>query len=413
MQTRMIHAALLLLWTRQVTQAKTFTIKDITVVDVKAGDLLARKNIVVEDNKILSIDDAKNSTRHTDGDINGRGKFAIPGLSDMHVHVFFSNDPASFEVGNNLTMPLFVANGVTTVRDLGSNLKAIKSARDDVEQHKLVGPRVFFTGPMLDGPNSPFETTIRLATPAEARREVKNLKDSGVDYIKVHLKLSRSVFDEVARACKAENITFGGHVPDSITAQHAVNMGMGFIEHMSRLDDIDSDGDLKETMRDKEIWQCPTLKLGPAARRFNLTKTLFDAKVPMVAGTDSPAGQNLCPGFSLLDELQLMNEAGLSELETLQTATVNASSSLGSKGLMMGTIEVGKLADIVLLDENPLDDIRNVRSISTVIADGRVFSKKEIDKMLTGADRLSQCVEQRGTRAARDLVSAGPSCCSA
>ncbi|PHH80125.1 hypothetical protein CDD80_2813 [Ophiocordyceps camponoti-rufipedis] len=409
MQTSIIYSALLLLWSH-ATRAHTFTIKDVTIVDVKTGGLLPQKNIVVEDNKILSIDDAKNSTTLQDGDIDGQGKFAIPGPSDMHVHVFFSNNPASFEIGNNITMPLFVANGVTTIRDLGSNLIAIKSARDNVEQHKLVGPRVFFTGPMLDGIDSPFETTIRLTTPEEAQREVKNLKDSGVDYIKVHLKLSRSVFDEVARACKDENITFGGHVPDSITPQHAVEMGMGFIEHMSRLDDIDSE--LQKTIQDKQIWQCPTLKLGPAPQRFELTKTLFDAKVPMVAGTDSPAGQNLCPGFSLLDELELMNEAGLSQLETLQTATVNAASSLGSKGLLMGTIEVGKLADIVLLDKNPLEDISNVRNISTVIADGQVFSKNEIEKMLTGADRLSQCVEQRGTIAARDLVSAGPSCCS-
>ncbi|RDA86509.1 hypothetical protein CP532_2009 [Ophiocordyceps camponoti-leonardi (nom. inval.)] len=393
------------------TRVLSLTITNVTVVDVNTGDLRTSQDIVIEDNKIESIENTSkknSSTAKTNDDIDGSGKFAIPGLSDMHVHAYFSNNPASFKVGDNFTMPLFIANGVTTVRDLGSNFEAITSARDRIKEHKLVGPRVFFTGPMLDGKDSPYQAAIKLGTPEEARQAVKNLSDSGVDFIKVHLLLSREVFDEVARACKDENMMFGGHVPDAIDAAYAVDKGMGFIEHMSRLDNADSN--LTKTLVEKQIWQCPTLKLSPAGTRMELTKTLFDAGAPMVAGTDSPAGRNLCPGVSLLDELEFMNEAGLSQLETLQTATKNAASFLGKED-EMGTVEAGKLADIVLLEGNPLEDISNVRNINAVIADGQVFSGEKLKNMLASGDMLVQCNKQ-GTLAARDLLSAGPSCCS-
>ncbi|PFH62330.1 hypothetical protein XA68_14057 [Ophiocordyceps unilateralis] len=392
-----------------VTRVQSFSITNVTIVDVETGQLRPNQDIVVEGNTIALIEEASTKpTAAKEEDVDGTGKFAIPGLSDMHVHAYFSNNPATFKIGDNLTMPLFVANGVTTVRDLGSNLEAITSARDRIAEHQLVGPRVFLTGPMLDGKESPFQTAIKVGTPEEARQAVENLTDSGVDFIKVHLKLSRQVFDEVARACKDEEIVFGGHVPDAIDAQYAIDMGMGFIEHMSRLEE--ADGNVTEAIQEKHIWQCPTLKLAPAKQRFQLTKALFDAGAPMVAGTDSPAGQKLCPGVSLLDELELMNRAGLTELQTLQTATRNAASMLG-KDSDMGTIEDGKLADIVLLDRNPLDSISNIRKIDTVIADGRVFSREKLRTMLAGANRLRQCNPQ-GTIAARDLLSAGPSCCS-
>ncbi|RDA90706.1 hypothetical protein CP533_4944 [Ophiocordyceps camponoti-saundersi (nom. inval.)] len=405
------HLTVLLLASSHLTRVLSLTITNVTVVDVKTGDLRPSQNIVVEGNKIKSIEDAsKNASAvaKTEDDIDGSGKFAIPGLSDMHVHAYFSNNPASFKVTDNITMPLFIANGVTTVRDLGSNLEAIKSARDLVKEHQLLGPRVFFTGPMLDGKDSPYQAAIKLDTPEEARQAVKNLTDSGVDFIKVHLLLSKDVFDEVAQACQDENIMFGGHVPDAIDAKYAVDKGMGFIEHMSRLDDVD--GNLTNTMVEKQIWQCPTLKLSPAKARMQLTKALFDAGTPMVAGTDSPAGRNLCPGVSLHDELEFMNEAGLSQLETLQTATKNAASFLGKED-EMGTVEAGKLADIVLLEGNPLESISNVRDISAVIADGEVYSGEKLQGMLAGANKLVQCNKQ-GSVAARDLLSAGPSCCS-
>ncbi|RCI13400.1 hypothetical protein L249_5588 [Ophiocordyceps polyrhachis-furcata BCC 54312] len=403
------HCTVLLLALSHFSQVLSLTITNVTVVDVNSGDLRPSQDIVVKDNKIESIDNtSKKNSKTDDDDVDGTGKFAIPGLSDMHVHAYFRNDPASFKVTDNITMPLFVANGVTTVRDLGSNLKAIKSARNLIKEHQLVGPRVFFTGPMLDGKDSPYEAAIKLETAEQARQAVKNLTDSGVDFIKVHLLLSRDVFDEVARACQDENVRFGGHVPDAIDAKYAVEKGMAFIEHMSRLDN--ADGNLTKTLVEKQIWQCPTLKLSPAGARMRLTKALFDAGTPMVAGTDSPAGRNLCPGVSLHDELEFMNKAGLSQLETLQTATKNAASFLGRED-EMGTVEAGKLADMVLLEGNPLEDISNVRSISAVIADGQVFSGDELKAMLAGADRLVQCNKQ-GSVVARELLSAGPSCCS-
>ncbi|PHH89447.1 hypothetical protein CDD83_6033 [Cordyceps sp. RAO-2017] len=404
-------SAVCLLALAHLRHARALTISNVAVIDVNTGEVQPPQNVIIEGNKIARMEQAGGEAAAGAADtIDGTGKFVMPGLCDMHVHAYFSNDPERFKVTDNFTFPLMIANGVTCVRDLGSNLEAIKSGRDRIAAHQLDGPpRIFLTGPMLDGPNSTFQTALQLNTPDEARQAVRSLKDQGVDYIKVHLKPSREVFDAIAEEAKAARMSFGGHVPDSITAQDAVDAGMNFIEHMSRTEANDSK--LIESVVEKKVWQCPTLKLNPAQERLDLTKMLFEAGALMVAGTDSPAGKNLCPGVSLLDELELMHRAGLSQLQTLQAATRNAADSVGMLS-KMGTLETGKMADLVLLDENPLEDIGNVRKIRAVVADGQLYEREKLDEMLSRADKLVQC-NRGGKLAARDLISAAPSCCSA
>ncbi|POR32476.1 Uncharacterized protein TPAR_07309 [Tolypocladium paradoxum] len=408
MHMRMMLKATCLLASACLIQAQTLTIANVAIVDVNSGNILSPQNIVIEGNKIARIESPGGGSRGNANanTIDGTGKFAMPGLCDMHIHAYFSNDARKFPIGDNITLPLYVANGVTCVRDLGSNLNAVKAARTRIAAHQLDGPRMFITGPMLDGAKTPYQAATPLATRRQAREAVSNLKQQGVDFIKVHLLPSKEVFQEIAAASKDEGMIFGGHVPDSVTAQEAIDAGMGYIEHLSRV--AEGKQQLVDTIVRQQVWQCPTLKLAKSQRQMALTNTLVQAGAKMVAGTDSPAGKNLCPGSSLHDELELMNQAGLTTLQTLQAATKNAAESVGML-CQMGTLDAGKLADLVMLDQNPLQDIRNVRTISAVVADGQFYSRQKLDSILTRADQLVQCNPQ-GRLAGRDLSgAAGPS----
>jgi hypothetical protein len=126
----------------------------------------------------------------------------------------------------------------------------------------------------------------------------------------------------------------------------------------------------------------------PVRRHFvqmelDMTLAMFRAGVPFMAGTDTAAGVHVFPGFSLHDELALFVQAGLSPLQALQTATVNPARFMGRLA-DLGTVERGKLADLVLLDANPLEDIANTRKIHGVVLAGRYFDRTDLDHMLAG-----------------------------
>ncbi|PHH74140.1 hypothetical protein CDD82_5086 [Ophiocordyceps australis] len=374
-------------------QAENLSITNVNVIDTATGKVAEGQDITVQGNKITSISNGGGKQKRQNGGktIDGTGMFAIPGLCDMHTHAYFTNDAQRFPATDNIIFPLYIANGVTCIRDLGSNLGAIKSGRDRIAAHQLEGPRIFFTGPMLDGPDSGFQTIFNLTDPKQVPGVIKQLKDAGASSVKTHLRMSEQVFDAIATESKKAGLPFGGHVPDDTNAQHAVDMGMTYIEHMSRLDGQELSQKLISQMSQQQTQQCPTLKLSPFAERLEQTKTLFDAKIPFVAGTDSPAGGNLCPGRTMLDELVLINKAGLSTAQTLQTATVNAAQVLGQK--TMGTLAQGNVADMVLLSANPLQDMNNIRKIEAVVADGQLFDKQKIDGFQQLQAKLSQCDE--------------------
>src|SRR6476619_2121163 len=161
-------------------RAQTTTIDNVTIVDVTNGRLRSHKTIVIEGNRIVRIDDANDATRAV-ATLDGTGMFVIPGLWDMHVHAYFTNDTAKFHSTSEVMLPLFIANGVTGVRDLGSNLDATLAARDSVATHQLIGPRMLVSGPMLDGPTTRYAAAIKVGTDEDARAAVRMLKQRGVD----------------------------------------------------------------------------------------------------------------------------------------------------------------------------------------------------------------------------------------
>ncbi len=151
--------------------AQTTVIDNVTIVDVTTGRLLPRRTITVEGKRIARIENSSAATRAA-ATIDGTGMFVIPGLWDMHVHAYFTNDTARFHSTSEVMFPLFVVNGVTGVRDLGSNLEATLAARDSVAAHRLVGPRMMVSGPMIDGPTTRYAAAIKVSTGTEAVRAI-------------------------------------------------------------------------------------------------------------------------------------------------------------------------------------------------------------------------------------------------
>ncbi len=158
------------------------------------------------------------------------GKFLIPGLVDMHVHLTGAGEPTG---SREFILPLLLANGITTVRDMGGDLESLLKLRQEIEHGQLQAPRIFFAGPYLDGNPPFFQPSLVVTNSAEASEDIHSLISRGADFIKVQSNLSRDAYFAIADVCRREHITFVGHVPDRVTAGEASDAGQKSIEHLT------------------------------------------------------------------------------------------------------------------------------------------------------------------------------------
>jgi imidazolonepropionase-like amidohydrolase len=162
--------------------------------------------------------------------IDGRGKYLIPGLCDMHVHL--AGVTADPKWSKATLLPLLIANGVTTVRDMGGDLVALQGWRKEIEAGELIGPRIYCPGPMLDGGKSDPPALLAISAPAEGRAAVRDLKAKGADFIKVLSRLDRESYFAIADESKKQGMTFVGHVPNVLQAREVSDAGQKSIEHI-------------------------------------------------------------------------------------------------------------------------------------------------------------------------------------
>jgi imidazolonepropionase-like amidohydrolase len=444
-------------------RAQTLTITNASVVDVEKGVVIPKATIAIDGNRITRVT-APFAPAARGQIVDAHGAFVIPGLWDMHTHAYFG---WKREFGDSYVLPLFIANGITGVRDMGSDLDAVLAARRAVSEHKLIGPRMVVSGPMLDGPKVAFSASIAIKTPEDGRRAVDSLKARGVDFIKVQSGIPREAYFAIADEAKKRGIAFEGHVPDAIRASEAVGAGQRTFEHLIGIFEASTPDEdqliqrkygagkepalnkslavfldhyeparekkLIQLLVQKQVWQCPTLfwergqwlvdtiqyKLDPdsaytpktwltrkypsmqrsilgsmdadpldvrtrfVAHELEIVHRLYDAGVPLLAGTDTPAGVDVTPGISLHLELERFVAAGLTPLEALKTATINPARFFG-KTTEYGTVQAGRVADLVILQANPLVDIKNTRTIVGVVADGRYWSQADLDSLRAG-----------------------------
>src|SRR5512133_3454600 len=195
--------------------AQTLTITNATVVDVSSGALRRGSTVVIDGNRIVSVGSLPAPARPRGQVVDAKGMYVIPGLWDMHTHAYFG---WSRDFGDTYVLPLFIANGVTGIRDMGSDLDAVLRARSEVAAHRLVGPRMVISGPMLDGPHVAFAASIAITTPEDGRKAVDMLKSKGVDFIKIQSGVPRDAYFAIASEAKQAGLAFDGHVPDAIRA---------------------------------------------------------------------------------------------------------------------------------------------------------------------------------------------------
>jgi imidazolonepropionase-like amidohydrolase len=437
--------------------AATLAITHVTVIDATGAPPQPDMTVIVKDGRIVELGKSaavKDPAAATI--VDGAGRYLIPGLWDMHVHTVFGDWLPRNE---KIVLPLFVANGVTGVRDMGGDLDVLKVWRASIKAGRLLGPRMVIAGPMLDGPVPRFPSSAPVKDAAQAREVVDDLKARGVDFIKIQSLIPRDGYFAAADEARKLGIVFVGHVPDAVRASEASNAGQKSIEHFtgifegcSTIEDQLIKGPkslgvnvktydparaqaLIALMAKNQTWQVPTLvwergqwlvddidlshdpltKYAPPAWKdrtwpmfvkdimkdmdtdplavrkqfvqmeLDMTLAMFRAGVPFMAGTDTAAGVHVFPGFSLHQELGLFVRAGLSPMQALQTATLNPAKFLGTLA-DQGTVERGKVADLVLLDANPLDDIANTQKIRAVILAGRYFDRAALDRMLHGVE---------------------------
>jgi hypothetical protein len=463
----------------QVQDRPTIAITHTTVIDVTTGRRLSDRNVIVRDGRIAAV--GVGAAPADAQVVNGRGKFVIPGLWDMHVHL------GNAGVATNVFFPLQIANGVTGIREMTSDCYArpgcersmtIDTVRDwqrGIAAGRIVGPRLVASSPMLDGPTPTWAYALPVPDARAARAAVKTFKARGVDFLKIYSLLPRDAFFALADEAGKERIPFAGHVPIGVSALEASNAGMASMEHGHGLQEGCSSRDstlraeqqrlIDELIGAKEhnllvepiyveqahaafasydgarcralfaafarnrTAQVPTLvllqswarehdprRLGDPRYRYipellrNSWEAFADAPqadvpdsravraerlrwiqqqvgemqragVMILAGTEEGGASFIYPGFAIHDELQLLVESGLTPLEALQAATINPARFLHAAD-SLGTVSVGKRADLLLLDADPLADIGNTKAIRAVIADGRLFDRARLDFLL-------------------------------
>ena len=428
-----------------VQPAATLAITNTTVVDVVAGATRPNQTVLIDGNRIAHVGpSSRTRVARVAQVIDGTGKFVIPGLSDMHSHV----------VGfGRISLDLYLAQGVTNVRDMGAeNFAVAKAWRDSIAAGLLRGPRMRIASPIVE--NEKWLTTVKgwgekAGTPwrlyerfgprstDEVVRWVDSVKALGADHIKVRNWPEASLAKALVDRARERGLPIVAHGNEPFprtgitTLEHGIwpplkigdaardSMWRSFaannvalvptlVTWPIRLDPPDTAIAKMNTGRiaglqyvpkkTRDTWQDQFLELKQEPQRdwtaiyrneVRNSAEMHRAGMTLLAGSDLGAPL-LVPGFSMHDELELLvTLAGMTPLEALRAATI-LPARVNGLGDSLGSIEEGKLADIVVLDANPLTDIRNTRKISGVIANGRLLNRAALDQMLAAAEAAAR-----------------------
>lgn len=417
----------------------TMALRNANVIDVETG-LITMKNIMIKNGRIASIEKTKEHDEKLNRDVivlDLQGKWLIPGLIDMHVHI------------KEGFAPLFTASGVTTVRNTGGNVHELKDMIHASMEAPV--PRVISADRIIDGPPGLWGETspwsMNAESPEAAKEEVRRQVEAGADFIKVYGWLPKEVMEAVVEEAKIYNKEVSCDLVYSkdVTAIDAAKMGIQWNEHASGIlqdmypewtmqadanvwnsikweqPDLEKIEQVCKVLIENKVIICPTMVLLDQAKLLEnywypknevttkleendgldnqwkyflshkasleslgrqatmnkaIAKVYFDLGGQIVAGTDTPAGIFTIPGMALHRELELFVEIGMTEIDALRAATINAAKAL--KRPELGVIKEGAIADIVILDENPLENIKYTQKINRVIKGGKIYTQKEL-----------------------------------
>ena len=451
-----------------------FVFKDVSVIDAING-LRLEQTVIIRGNQIVEAGPAK-EVRVPSGAtvIDCKGKYLIPGLWDAHIHI------TNTEALRPVMLTLFIVNGITYVRDTGATLHSILPIRKKAEELAMtngMAPRVFMTGPHMDGLQLSWESSVSAVSVEQARFIIDCLINAGVDELKVYDLLKPEVCFEVLSTGRNKGFRVSSHVPLGMDVIEASNAGLSSMEHMYNLEmscssewesllkarqkmiaegSGKSGRELREsiyraqrlpafktqdetrrnlvlkTLAENKTWQVPTLAiiaqaehrifarddwqqtfrylpepvrsewmrsaiartnqspseedLAHASWAYDMIPRLVEAGVGIMAGTDMPLAL-LTPGFSLHEELALLVRSGLTPLQAIEAATLRPAQYFRLEH-QQGSIAKGMMADLVLLDANPLEDITNTQKIWAVMRNGFLHTREKLDEILNQMEKL-------------------------
>jgi imidazolonepropionase-like amidohydrolase len=434
-------------------------IENVAVVDVVRGEIVSPRTVTIVNGRIAAIEEGNAKGISPDTlRVDGRGRYLMPGLVDMHVHLF---NNASGRAPNEWAFPLFVANGVTAVREMSTkpeSMTVVNDWRGKMARGELVAPRVLAAG-----------TAVGADSVEATRRQVREASAVGSDFIKIFSEVREPQWRAILEEARALHLPVCGHIPAEVSLLDAATAGQRSNEHLTQvyeacsarekqwlagrkglggteivalrdaqerevLENFDQPAcdrtaaalaktdqvqvptlvlpyfearGARENFRDDKRW--PYLRSDEQARwarvlkeyppggeklssqRWEVSrlivKTLHAAGVRILAGTDAPMPL-VYPGFALHKELELLVAAGLSTADALRAATIWPAEFLGL-GESSGSIALGKRADLLLIDDNPLSDISHTQRIRAVVIDGRLWQRADLDALLQGRSRVA------------------------
>ena len=408
--------------------ARWFAFTDVTVVPMDRQRLLQHQTVLIRGDRIAAIG-AADSIPVPAGTarVDGRQKYLMPGIAEMHAHVPGEDSPAVVEI-----MALYALTGATTIRAMmGTPYQ--HELRRRIENGEILGPTLFMVAPPFSGNST--------RTADEARRKVREYAAAGYHVLKIFPPMSRDVYDAITSTARTVGIRYAGHVPPEVGLRHAIEERQS-VEHLdgyveaSRGDER-AIADLARATREAGIWNSATMDVWKTllgtrslddlrrrpelqylprpmvegwakqtaelsrgglgrraleqmgvrrsamdiiALRDRILLALYRTGAGLILGADSPQAYSV-PGFSLGHEMRAMVQAGVPTYAVLEAGTKNAAAFFGQEA-EFGTVAVGKRADLILVEGNPLEDVRNVHRQAGVMVRGRWLPKEDIQRML-------------------------------
>lgn len=425
------------------SRINTIVFKAVNVVPMDTERILENQDVIVENGKIISIKPAAKIKVENAIVIDGKGKYLMPGLAEMHAHIPQGDDLQPMKD----VLSLFVANGVTTIRGMLGHPKHIV-LRGMVQRGEILGPHVYTSGPSFNG--------ISVKTPEGGEKMVREQKDLGYDFLKLHPGLTLTNFNAIVKTANEVGITYGGHVSSGVGVWRAIDANYATIDHLDgfiegmvpgieamtdqeigffglfvgKKADISQLPRLVTGLREHRVWVVPTqslaerwiaadkspetLRAAPemkymspttldqwvenkkrqmsvagynaeevakyVALRRQIIKACSQGGVGMLLGSDAPQVFNV-PGFSIHHELRYLVDSGMTPFEALKTGTVNVA-TFYNLTQSSGTVKAGNVSDLVLLNANPLKDIQATTSIAGVMMGKDWLSREYLDAEL-------------------------------
>jgi imidazolonepropionase-like amidohydrolase len=423
---------------RNGREYKAVALTHVNLITMENDKVLENRTVIIENGTITRITSSANHELPDDVlVINCNNKYLLPGLVDMHAHFWDVNELTLFIV-NGITSVRGMGEFPDPARQPESylndfSLTSTIELRKMIERNELIGPTLYLAGHFLDGdPPENSKLGTRISNVDEVEGIIQADYEAGYDYIKVYSNLPEDIFDKIVEEAGKRSMKVVGHVPRSIAFEKGLET-MRTVEHLMGFDtnseeriknaryyaQLSIDNDVchcptltylkglaehaegnKEFYANREEWKylsSPTKKLvedindatdqafGFSRLAFSVFKDFIigdvfrDMKVTLIVGADSPA--SLPGGFSIHDELNHLVEAGLRPYEAIRAATYNAALCL-DRLAEFGTVSTGKRADLILVKENPIDDVKNLKDIQYVILRGKVYNKQQLDEML-------------------------------